>query len=106
MTQPASLIDATANTAVKAASLALLVQDRLVLIANAKTGAPVPVDQRAVDLSDRPIEALIGQRLDQVRSANRGSQGSSVSRKAQEAFSEIITAATVASERESKEVTR
>ncbi|TQS40838.1 PAS domain S-box protein [Cryptosporangium phraense] len=66
MTQPASLIDATASTAVKAASLALLVQERLVLIVNAKTGALVSVNQRAVDLADRPIEALIGQRLDQV----------------------------------------
>ena len=64
MTQPGSLIDANASPALKAATLALLVQERLVLTVNAKTGAVLSVNERVVEISDRPIEALIGMRLD------------------------------------------
>ncbi|GAA3394850.1 PAS domain S-box protein [Cryptosporangium minutisporangium] len=64
MTQPASLIDADASSAIKTATLALLVQERLVLTVNAKTGVVLAVNARVVELADRPIEALIGQRLD------------------------------------------
>ncbi|SHM23275.1 methyl-accepting chemotaxis protein [Cryptosporangium aurantiacum] len=66
MTQPASLIDANASSAIKAATLALLVQERLVLTVHAKTGAVLSVNQRVVEMADRPIEALIGQRLDAI----------------------------------------
>jgi len=64
VTQPASLIDTNASAAIQAASLALLVQERLVLTVNAKTGAVLSVNERVVQMADRPIEALIGQRLD------------------------------------------
>jgi methyl-accepting chemotaxis protein len=66
VSQPSSLIDASASQAIQAASLALLVQERLVLTVNAKTGALLGVNDRVLEMADRPVEALIGQRLDAV----------------------------------------
>jgi methyl-accepting chemotaxis protein len=66
VTQPSSLIDGSASQAIQAASLALLVQERLVLTVDAKTGAVLGVNQRMLETADRPVEALIGQRLDAI----------------------------------------
>ena len=66
MTQPSSLIDGSASREIQAASLGLLVQERLVLTVDAKTGAVLALNQRVLELADRPIEALLGQRLDAI----------------------------------------
>ncbi|MFI5957488.1 PAS domain S-box protein [Cryptosporangium sp. NPDC051539] len=66
MTQDSGVLDALSDRAVQAAALALLVQERLVLTVAAKTGVVLTVNDRVVTMADRPVEALIGQRLDAV----------------------------------------
>ncbi|GAA3285320.1 hypothetical protein GCM10020218_044940 [Dactylosporangium vinaceum] len=48
------------------ASLALLVQERLVIVLNAKNGSVISVNDRVLETTDLPIEEIVGKRLEDL----------------------------------------
>ncbi|MFI5914836.1 PAS domain S-box protein [Dactylosporangium sp. NPDC051541] len=48
------------------ASLALLLQERLVIVLNAKNGSVISVNDRVLETTDAPIEEIVGKRLEDL----------------------------------------
>ncbi|MEV6932333.1 PAS domain-containing methyl-accepting chemotaxis protein [Dactylosporangium sp. NPDC051485] len=66
MPETTGLVSDQATPALGAASLALLLQERLVLVLNAKNGSITAVNDRVLETTDSPVEQIVGKRLEEL----------------------------------------
>src|SRR5689334_7990804 len=64
--EPISLVNDSHTPALAEASLSLLVQERMVVVLNAKTGTVMSVNDRVLQTTDLPLADLAGRRLEDV----------------------------------------
>ncbi|WP_327001565.1 hypothetical protein OHA72_41510 [Dactylosporangium sp. NBC_01737] len=66
MPDPIGLVNDTHGPALAEASLSLLVQERMIVVLNAKNGTVVSVNDRVLETTDLPLADLAGKRLEEV----------------------------------------
>jgi methyl-accepting chemotaxis protein len=64
VSEPSYIIESNPTEALRQASLDLLLQERLVVVVNAKNGTITALNRRVLDTTDKPGREIIGQRLD------------------------------------------
>ncbi|GAB3838982.1 methyl-accepting chemotaxis protein [Dactylosporangium cerinum] len=66
MPEPIGLVNDSHTPALAEASLSLLVQERMIVVLNAKNGTVVSVNDRVLETTDLPLPELVGKRLEEV----------------------------------------
>ncbi len=66
MPEPIGLVNDSHTPALAEASLSLLVQERMIVVLNAKNGTVTSVNDRVLETTDLPLADLVGKRLEEV----------------------------------------